>query len=352
VVRDCTLLRAGDRNTVYRCVVQEHGTDRTLVAKRIDRDDARGLTDWASHVFLASQSGMRSVVPPFQGGDPRSNIFFIEWIANASSLEHVFRTHVGDAYAAELLAHARSLARLHVGGAGAPHEFDRARRVLGVDQDGDWTQELIRWRRNVSGAMRWLAAPARGRAIELDTAIDAIVESFGTPGPYLTFTHGDIAPSNVLVRGEESWLVDFEYGGYRHALYDPTAWHVLCPLPEGALMAFGAAYREVLSSELPDCADPTLFAREWARLAAYRAIALLSWLPIEAREWDRPWVDDWSVRQAVLTTLERTSRLSDNDPSLEALSDAAGVAASYFSREWGCDRGALPKWTRAPGAPS
>jgi hypothetical protein len=340
----CTLLRQGGRNAVYRCVTREHGTERALIAKRIERDETRGLTDWASHAFLASQPTMESVVPPFVGGDPRRRIFFLEAIPDARSLEAFLGCASGDGDPSELLVHARALARLHVATAGAPHEFDRARRVHGVDQEGDWTHELIRWRRNVPGAMRWLAAPVRGRPIPLDAAIDAIIESFGTPGPFLTFTHGDIAPSNVLVRGTASWLVDFEYGGYRHALYDATAWHILCPLPEDMLMAFGAAYREGLASELPECADPTVFAREWARVAAYRAIALLSWLPIEAREWDRPWVDNWSVRNAVLTTLDRASRFAYNDPSLEVLSESASVAAEFFAREWGCERGKLPAW--------
>ena len=47
---------------------------------------------------------------------------------------------------------------------------------------------------------------------------------FGEPGPFLAFTHGDPAPTNNHVAGDEVRLLDFEYGGFRHALYDITAW--------------------------------------------------------------------------------------------------------------------------------
>jgi hypothetical protein len=343
-LNECTLLRRGDRNAVHRCIIRDESGTRRLVAKRIERDAVRGLTDWASHAFLSTRPDVTAFVPRFAGGDTERRVFFMEEAPSARSLEEVFSSLQDGDVSEVLAAHARSLALLHVATFGALDAFDRERRALGVDREGDWTLELVRWRRNVPTALRWIGAPSRGRRLDVDSAIEAIASSFGRPGPYLTFTHGDIAPSNVLVGDDGTWLVDFEYGAFRHALYDPTSWHILYPLSEEAVMAFGAAYRGALERGIPAAGDPTLFAREWARIAAYRALALLSWLPIEAREWDRAWVDAWSVRNAARTTLRRLGALSHNDPALDPLSEASSVAYEFFCREWGEVESELPRW--------
>ena len=45
--------------------------------------------------------------------------------------------------------------------------------------------------------------------------LEQVARELADPGPFLAFTHGDMAPSNTLFTREGPCLLDFEYGGMR-----------------------------------------------------------------------------------------------------------------------------------------
>jgi hypothetical protein len=145
-------------------------------------------------------------------------------------------------------------------------------------------------------------------------------------------------------------LVDFEYGAYRHALYDVTAWDVLCPLPEDLVTLVRETHRVALAATWPAAHDEARYHEAWAALASFRALALLNWIPAGSLEADRPWVEDWSARQAVLAALFRLWRNASTVLSLAALGRAAERAFHALAARWpeiGAEKGEaafLPHW--------
>ena len=117
-----------------------------------------------------------------------------------------------------------------------------------------------------------------------------------------TFTHGDPAPTNNHVVGGRVTLLDFEYGGFRHALYDMTGWDTLCPLPGPVVRSMRSAYRAAMAREgsatdlAGVAADDGAFDDAWATMSAYRAVAILGWLGPGVLRENRPWVGACGAR--------------------------------------------------------
>ncbi|MFZ8477448.1 hypothetical protein ACO1MN_14410, partial [Staphylococcus aureus] len=85
-------------------------------------------------------------------------------------------------------------------------------------------------------------------------------------------THGDPAPTNNLLRGNTVYLLDFEYAGYRHALYDLSGWNILCPLPKICVDLMSHQLRTVLASTCPEVEDDERYNAAWAEICTYRAM--------------------------------------------------------------------------------
>jgi hypothetical protein len=180
----------------------------------------------------------------------------------------------------------------------------------------------------------WLAAARVDPPARLADTLEEIARSYAEPGPWLAFTHGDPAPTNNHVRGGEVRLLDFEYGGYRHALYDPTAWNVLCPMPDETLPAIASAYREVIVPAMPVAADDRAFAAAWGTMCAYRSIAILGWIPATVFAADALWVGDWTMRAAALGTAIRLHEAIATIPELESLAETASRLGGALSALW------------------
>ena len=132
------------------------------------------------------------------------------------------------------------------------------------------------------------------------------------------------------IPGVWTGLLDFEYGGPRHALYDVTAWAVLCPLPRDAVHVVRAAYRTALGSAVPfesAAWDDAPFDDAWAAMSAWRAVAMLGWIGPDALATDRPWVETWTRRQAALAAADRLRDATAPLPRLAPITEAADTIA-------------------------
>jgi thiamine kinase-like enzyme len=78
--------------------------------------------------------------------------------------------------------------------------------------------------------------------------IDAMLESTRQLarriGPYIpVLSHNDMLPANVLDDGQRLWIVDWEYGGVGHPLFDLAGFSVNCGYSEAQDVEFLASYR-------------------------------------------------------------------------------------------------------------
>src|SRR5919198_1464048 len=238
-LRDPTVVAARERCLVVRCAVTGWDGVASVVLKRNEGDDERGFTDWASLAFLSTLEEATGIAPHFYAGDARERFFVVA----TSGREEIFE---------------RMRATLP-GGAGL------GRR-----------REAARWLEARKRVARWAAALDLALPHGFDVACAHIAAVYADPGPYLTFSHGDPAPSNNHIATGGVRLVDFEYAGYRHALYDITAWDTLCPLPKEWMAAMEQVFRcAVGASPLGGSfLDDEQYWQAWATMCAYRALAM------------------------------------------------------------------------------
>jgi hypothetical protein len=328
-----TVLRRGERNTVLRAHVPgdddvDPPSARTLVLKLAGGDVDLADADLRHMQALTGLDIVPDVVADL--GEARG---FAMRDAGDDTLTRRFMADGAGGVRDGVVRMARAYARLHVEGRAL---MDRTASM----RQAAMTRELGHWMDGLPRALAWLRIDAHDARVR--RAMSRISAAWYAGREQLTLTHGDPAPGNVLfTRDGEARLVDFEYAAPRLPAYDVTAWDVLCPLPNDLLQLLRdeyAATRAALGWPLhPD-------GEAYDVVVAYRALALLAWLRPDGVERDRRWVEEWSVRQAALSTLDRLAERCRANGELQRLAEAAAEAAAHWRREWPAVTSVLPPW--------
>jgi hypothetical protein len=355
-LRKLERIKDGCRCEVFRCTVSapSMGIDSVILKrKKLVPEAERAFTDWASLSFLTHLPGIRGIAPRFYGGDPVAGIYAIEDLGDSQSLEDVLMGRDPAALQKTLRALAIQSARLHAQTMGREEMFMRTCRSLPDTGVPGRRQEAERWLGGRAKLEDWLDALQCPRPTGFQASLERVAGLFAEPGPFLAFTHGDPAPTNNHVAGDDVRLLDFEFGGFRHALYDLTAWYVLCPLPEGQVEKMTRVYRAELATRCSAAADDTLYREGWSHLCAYRALAILTWLPPDLLVHDRPWAGGrWSGREAVLAAISRLRLATADVAGLAPLSDAAAILGEALRVRWPDLGDGLPRWPALPSGAS
>lgn len=325
------LLKAASRAVVARYdAVGEALPWPSVVVKFIRDDPATGFGEWAALALLGDLPGAAGVAPAFLAGASAQRVFVMEDLGPGLALDAALARDP----AAALVALARTMARLHAATPGAEPRFDALRRALPAAPGPHRSAEAAAWLAARERALAWTAALGLAPPAGLDACLEQVAARFADPGPWLALTHGDPAPSNAHFAGPAARLLDFEYGAFRHALYDLAAWNTLCPLPQPAVALMRRVFREALAEALPTAGDDELFDEAWAALCAYRALAMLTWVSPAVLAADRPFVAPWTARQAVLAA---AARLAAAAAPVRALAPVAALAA-------GLERALAARW--------
>jgi hypothetical protein len=384
------LVKDGIRCCVVRCEVTGPGSrPRSVIVKQIkpDREAARGFTDWASLAFLSGLDGSgeaprgaglppgegsqphtvsatRSVVrggafteqklgatrhsdglaPRFLGGDPGAGVYVIEDLGGSLTLDDLLNGRDPSALWDAMRRLAVQAARLNGVTGGCESDFLRIRAALPGAECVDRRRDAKQWLAGRPRLHAWFEAVTCPVPEGFDVALAHVARAYAEPGPFLAFTHGDFAPSNNHVAGKEIRLLDFEYGGFRHAFYDITAWNVLCPLPEPLVDEISCWYRAELVRTFPAARDDGSYREAWALLSTYRALAMLIWIPPAILEANRPWVGDWSAREAVLAALGRLIRSAAGQAELEPTTEGVRGLETRLRARWPEYGEVLPAW--------
>ena len=337
------------RNLLLRVQVTSGGPPASVIIKKVvvetydpedldSWDTRRFFSDWAGAAFLGAALDHQDA-PRFYGGDYAAGFFVLEDLGEQRSLVEPLLEE--DARAAEhaLAAFSTSLGRLHAATAGQLPRFDSllrsinptfgvfARAATGLDYR----------MHQVHGILEGLGVrTASGFARDVDDVIAAIQH----PGPFLSYIHGDPCPDNVLWNGADLHLIDFEFGGFGHALMDgvygrmmfPTCW---CAnrLPADVVSNMEAAHRAALINGCPEAQDDRTFNAALTRVCGYWLLTTLvrSWA--RASEEDRTW-GIGTLRQRVLARLEAFMATAHASDQLPALHDAANRLFDVLHRTW------------------
>jgi len=320
------------RNQVLRCRVQGAGMlPESIIVKRIKDplDSVRGLTEWASLAFLSQLADEPPVAPHFLGGDAEHLLFIMQDLGEESSLEHILRSSDSSRATSMFCALARQMGRLHATTMGKERHFERICEDLSLARVSSRFQEAEQWLKDCHKVEDWCRELSYRPPVGFEQACLRIAETFAHPGAFLALTHGDPAPTNNQIHGSTIYLVDFEYGGYRHVLYDLTGWNILCPLPKACVDLMSHHLRTALLHVCPAVGDDETYQTAWAMLCTYRAMALLSWMPLRLIKHNLPWADNWSRREAMMVALFRWEEATRGVPGLEVIAE---MAAQLFKR--------------------
>jgi Phosphotransferase enzyme family len=214
-------------------------------------------------------------------------------------------------------------------------------------------QEATRWLEARNRIAGWADALAIPLPRDFDVACAHIAAIYADPGPYLAFSHGDPAPTNNHIGPARVRLVDFEYAGYRHALYDLTGWAILCPLPWAWVAAMEREFRRVLGAGAwgGTLTDEGRYQEAWATMCAYRALALITWLSPDLLAEDGAWAPGWTRRAALISTTLRLHQASTRVAALAPLSELGGRMSEELRARWPALGDGAPRWPAAVTKP-
>jgi len=322
--------------------------------KQIKEEPVRGFSDWASLAFLSELPEAAGLVPRFYGGDVPNRFFLMEDLGSGSPLQEILTGSDPVASRAALRALASQMGRLQAASLGKQARFEAIRAALPEREGLGREREAAHWLENRAKIEAWFLALDCAIPTDFEAGLKLISETYRQSDDFLAFTHGDPAPSNNHFREGQARLLDFEYGGFRHALYDIAGWNILCPLPADCVREMSRCFREELAQAFPAARDEARFAQEWAAVCAYRALAMLTWIPPDVLRQNRAWADNWTMREAVFTALSRLREGMKGFPPWEAVGEGAGILLEALRKRWpeyARREELLPQWSglRAPG---
>ncbi|GAA4994100.1 phosphotransferase [Actinopolymorpha pittospori] len=185
-------------------------------------------------------------------------------------------------------------------------------------------------------------------AAERDLAL--VRTTLAEPGPFLAFTNGDPEPNNFLVHdGAESngRIIDFEFAGYVHALFNAAWIHVPGPawitVADPAEYDLEDAFRLALCAAVPEAADDGLFGLGMSAACVARAVRRLN----RFRLLDGRAPGDNS-RVQMVATLESAADIAEHHRCLPDLRGWVRDVAGMLRRRWpdaDVDLASMPAYT-------
>ena len=351
------VIRRGGRSKVSRFPVLEGPacTPKSVIVKQAvavdhevynpDLPDGpawRLFNEWAGLQFLTETSNGASPTPRFYGGARDQGLIALEDLGEGKRLDQVLLSNDSGAAEAMLIALAATLGRMHALTAGKQAEFERIRDSLGPrnrnapDDGGYRLGTLLRNMGQVVGV-----EPVRG----IDEELRIVTGTMGDPGPFLTYLHHDPCPDNCLINDDGLKLVDFEFGGYGHALADgiygrihfPTCWCVN-RLAEQIPPRMEAAYRAELIKGCPEAADDERFYR--AVVEACAACVINSHNAKTLLE-DYRWGIS-TMRQRALLRFDIFWKLTEDYGHLKSVGATVRMIAERLRARWPSEADAMP----------
>ncbi|MGH7314517.1 MAG: phosphotransferase family protein [Candidatus Rokuibacteriota bacterium] len=331
-------MKSWARNDVWRCRVDAPGValPPSVIVKRFKGDPERGLDEWATLAFLTERAFEPAVAPRFLGSDAAARVFVMEDLGPGRTLEDLLRDGDAAAAAEALVALARLTGSWHARLLDAAGDFDRRREALGPRLASPIAAAAAFLRGERGRITAWLEAAGVTASPELAATLEAVTRAVERPGPFATLTHGDMAPSNTHVTATTLRLLDFEYAGVRHALYDALFWTLVCPFPAALIDRADAAYRVELARACPAARADGAYAGARTTVAAWRMLNLLQWLPPSLLAADQPWAPGVSARQAVLWHLARFDAVASSAAGLAPLVETLAHLDRVLSARWNC----------------
>lgn len=310
----------------------------------------RFFNEWAGLQFLNQVFPDEAPVPGIYGGDHNLGILVMEDLGGRDSLTKPLLGNNPVAAEAALIAHMAMLGQLHARTVGKQAIYNHIRHALGSNPPyfSPAAESFFRPQQFFDVFHSTLAQlqlePERG----VDADLAAVAAFWDHQGRFLAYTHGDPAPGNEFQVETQRKLIDFEFGGFRHALTEGvyarmqfvTGWCV-ARLPDTVALQMEAAYRNELVKGCPEASDDTLFYQAMAEACGYATLAMWHWAFPGVLASDEAWGLS-SYRQRILRRLDILTETTVAFGHLEALGATASRIAAKLRSIWPPEADSMP----------
>lgn len=337
-----TTIKDSERSKVIKLLLSLDNKDISLILKIIKQDQTCGFNDYAGAKFISEIISDNS--PRFFYGNPNKKLFIVEDLGTDINIDVLLKGDDLNKAKDYLVKLSKLSAQIYLKSKNKENKFKQIRSLLpqsyqyGIDIESDNFTEAI------NKIKDWFT----NQNINIDSGFDLqaeiINEKYRNPDNYLAFSHGDMAPTNNLIKNQRFYLIDFEYSGYRHMLYDLTAWNVLCPLPEIIIEEMkNTFYLTIKDSEKISYQD---FDREWHLISVWRGLTILSWFSTDIISENKIWVDQWTRREAFISALRRGIFSLNNLSDLSQIKKTLEILENKLSKQWNYQNiNTIPKWS-------
>lgn len=333
-ITQSVVLKDGERSRVTRYAVEPHHTIGSVIVKQIKQNEICGFSEWASLQFLSEIEPLAETHPQFYGGNINARLFVMEDLGETSNLTDALGQGDPSTFKQTLRRLATQMARLVGETRGYQNRFENIRAVLPGYRSLSRRAEGQRWLAGRKKLGQWFEALRVEAPVGFERSFHYVAAAYLAPGPWLAFSHGDPAPTNNHITGTNVYLIDFEYGAFRHALYDLSGWNTLCPLPKTWVQIMLDCFQHQLTTWVPELGEEKTFKDAWGMICAYRALAMMTWLPLTILTVDRPWVGNWSMREALVSTIIRLHDATIEVSTLAALAKLSETLLQILQRRW------------------
>jgi serine/threonine protein kinase len=319
------LLNAGARASLFRCFLRGRCS---VIAKVYCKSTKGARHEWDALRFLAAHAPLIAPIAPRPLERSKDGRVILMEDLEGETLTSLLERDGGLDAKRPLLRVAHALGLLHGTAAKCLNMLPRSLRNEYIRQSDE--SETLRDRVRAL-LQRAAVAPAAG----FDIAWQELVERLRSPGEFLTFTHGDLAPSNVLMTADGPKLLDFEFAGARSSLYDALFWEAIVPFPRALARAMTQKYRDTLTGDIPKARDDDRFRHELSTLKTHRLFWSLTFrLDHALASRDSDWVPGWPLRPAYLFYLRNYVVTCRRLDSLEPLLQTAEVLYARLRKQW------------------
>ena len=343
------LTKEGRRNVVLRCRNISGGAPPSVIIKHVVTDNydpenttswdvRRFFRDWAGAAFLSTLPSIPSSSPRFYAGDRTLGFFILEDLGPHHSLVTPLLEETAASATTALRTFATALGRLHAATIGQSASFahlSQAIRPPGAVSDP--AVAFSEQAKRLQDVCERLAVRAEAR---FQQELEAVGGSMAHPGPFLVYVHGDPCPDNVFFTGEQLRLIDFEFGGFGHALLDgiygrmmfPTCW---CAnrLPRALVAQMESEYRAELAAGCPEAQDDSVFEIALVHVCASWVLNTLDRHLEAALQEDRLW-GIATMRPRLLARLEAFITTAEEFDHLPAMRGTASRLLEVLVKRW------------------
>ena len=307
------------------------------------------LNDWAGLRFTGRMFERDPIAPRFYAGNREACLFVAQDLGRLERLDDYLMGDDRDAAEGALIGYSKAMGRLHAHSRGREDEYRALREPLGPTPETireyltyGWLTEQLG---DVLEPLGWTAGAQASRDLR------RLIEALRDPGPFRVYMQGDACPDNCLFLDSAPLLIDFEGGGYGHALLDgtygllpfPTCWCV-ARLPADVSRRMASVYRSELVKGCAVAGDDRRYFRAVVECCLFWALFFFSHFSLSKLLDEDRQIVVASARQRCVRKLELAGELSERHGHLEALGNLLGRAAGRLRELWPSGDCELPEY--------